>query len=224
MPTHTKQHGMRLLRRLSEKESQLLQEVFKACKVHLPKKADMIYWFNLYLNKEFRLDYRQRQAFHQWVNDIVREAHHDWPELHIISYNFVINPAGNQNFQPFHYDYKASTSNLFVPLTKITPRNALQFLPKPLERAKASRGIHNDELGSLEEIMEAEGCDAIEVSQLICHPFSLIQLFPHTPHRGISNGEDYDRVLFEVTVDDHYHDIKETTAFQYSTSKEAPIM
>ncbi len=40
----------------------------------------------------------------------------------------------------------------------------------------------------------------MQVSQLVCKPFSIVKLFPGVIHRGIANEESFDRVLFFVST------------------------
>ena len=61
------------------------------------------------------------------------------------------------------------------------------------------------------------------MAQLVCKPYALLRLLPDTPHRGIANGEDHDRVTFIVTVDDHDHALAETAHYKYSTEEYAPV-
>lgn len=212
--------GMDFLRRLEEHEERLLRAAFEETRVDGPGPASSIHWVNLYLNRAFTQDHAHRDLLHAWVLRIVAEAYATWPEVHVLAYGFKTNPAKNPHGQPFHVDYTTTSSNLFVPLTRITPRNATEFIRQPLTRAELD---HKAELGSLDDIFDAEGCDAVEIVQLVCRPYSLIRLLPNTPHRGIANGEDEDRIMFFVTVDDHYHPLAETPVFAYSTELYAPV-
>jgi hypothetical protein len=211
--------GMELIRRLDEHERLLLADAFDTCRPSMPQGERSIHWVNLYLNRAFTVEHRLRRALHDWVTRVVGEVYSEWPEVHLISYSFIVNPAGNPDGQPFHCDYTATSSNLFIPLTRVTARNALQFIRQRLSRARFDAKA---EFGSLEDILDAEEADAIEVVQLVCRPFSLVRLLPNTPHRGIANGEDYDRVMLCVTVDDHYHPLAETPHFKYSTQAYQP--
>src|SRR5689334_10705077 len=137
---------------------------------------------NLYLNRAFMVEHPLQRELHAWMTGNVAQLYSEWPETHVLAYGFITNPAGNPDGQPFHCDYGETSSNLFVPLTRVSLLNAAQFIRQPLTRAKLD---HKAELGSLEDILDAEGCDAIEVVQLVCRPYSLIRLLPNTPHRGI---------------------------------------
>jgi hypothetical protein len=211
---------MDVLRRLSDHEQRLVRAAFEATKASGPEPASTIHWVNLYLNHAFTVEHPFREELHAWVTRTVAEAYATWPEVHLLAYGFITNPARNPRTQPFHFDYTRTSSTLFVPLTRVTPENATEFIREPLRRARMD---HKAELGNLDQILEAEGCDAIEVVQVICRPYSLLRLRPDTPHRGIANREDYDRVMFIATVDDHDHELAETAHFQYSTEEYGAI-
>jgi hypothetical protein len=58
-------------------------------------------------------------------------------------------------------------------------------------------------------LLDDEGVTHMEVSQVVCKPFAILKLFPSIMHRGIANGEDYDRLLFFVSTNDTELDIGE---------------
>lgn len=216
----TVQRGMDLIRRLDEDEASLLRSAFEACQPAMPASERAIHWVNLYVNGELTVDHPSQAALHAWVTRTVAEIYADWPEVHLLSYSFVVNPAGNPEGQRFHWDYAPTSSNLLVPLTPVSVLNATQFIRRPLARA-APNGW--GEFGTAEDILDAEGWDAIEIAQLVHRPFTLARLLPGTPHRGIGNGGDYDRVMFCVTVDDHPHELVETVYYKYTTREYEPI-
>jgi hypothetical protein len=207
--------GMELLRRLDDDERRVLEETYRGYQKVAPRVDGKIYWSNLYVNREFTFDHPLRDELHEWVLRTVRDSYKDWPTVELIAYGFVTNPRGNTREQPFHIDYTRTLSTLYVPVTPLSPRNALQYLPQPLRRAweghlKETFGPLEEEFGSLEDILDAERCDGIEVAQLVARPFSLLRLLPDTIHRGIGNAEEYDRVMFFASADDHYHALPES--------------
>ena len=210
--------GMELVRVLNAEERALLTSAYEANAAKMPRGVPEIHWLNLYLNRAFTVENPLRDPLHAWVTRTVKEVYADWPEVHILSYGFITNPAGSTAGQLFHCDYTPTSSNLFVPMTPVTLLNATQFVRRPLERAKMN---DIDMIGTIEEIMDAEGLDAIEVSQLVCRPFCLVKLGQDTPHRGVPNRDTYDRLMLWVTVDDHYHPLKEKVAFKFIEDQEA---
>jgi hypothetical protein len=207
---------MEVIRRLDEDERKLLQAAFEACQPGMPKGTRSIHWVNLYLNGALTVDHPHCRALHDWMTRIIAEVYSDWPEVHLLTYSFIVNPAGSPEGQPFHVDYAPTCSNLFVPLTRVSLLNATQFIRQPLSRARLNESA---EFGTLEDILDAEGCDAVEVTQLVSRPFTLLRLLPGTPHRGIANGDDHDRVMFCATVDDHDHPLAETVYYKYSSEE-----
>jgi len=207
--------GIEMKRMLTPEEKQLMQDSYEFSK-HLAVPKDLkgeLYWLNYFVDGQFVIEFELRDAFHKWVIDTLNEIYYDWPEINIVSYGFIISPAGGTVDQRFHYDYTHTSSNLFVPLTKLTPLNATQFLRKPLT-------AHYEDiqwLGDAEDLMQKEG-RPIEIHQIIVPPYSLLQLLPGTPHRGIANRDNYTRLLFFCTVDRVQYKINETS---YSTKNDA---
>lgn len=208
--------GMCLLRRLTHAERELLESVHReyADSLHMP--AGIIHWLNLFLNGRPRLRHSLETPLHRWVLETVAEAYADWPKRFVLSYGLLVNPAGNTSYQPFHCDYSRTSSNLFVPLTRVTLLNATQYIRRSLPRTPVDPLLA---VGSLDDILDAEECGAIEVAQWVCRPFVLLRLNANTPHRGTPNLEAYDRVTFWITVDDHDHDLAETVHVKYSESE-----
>src|SRR5262245_28109601 len=117
---NNRRRGMEVIRRLDAAERQLLLDAYDACLANAPGGIRVIHWVNLYLNGAFTVDHPHRRALHAWVTRTVQEAYPDWPEVHLLAYGFNTNPAGNADGQPFHLDYTSTSSNLFVPLTRVS--------------------------------------------------------------------------------------------------------
>jgi len=207
--------GIDFRRLLSDDEKKLVTESFEASK-HLAVPKDIageLYWLNYYVDREFVVDFPLRDQFHEWVVRTLDEVYADWPEYHILSYGFIISPPRGTVDQRFHYDYTHTSSNVFIPLSKLTPLNATQYLREPLN-------AHYKDiqwLGDAEDLMLKEE-RPIEIHQVIVPPYSLLQLLPGTPHRGIANRDSYTRVLFFCTVDRKWYKINERS---YSTKNDA---
>jgi hypothetical protein len=218
--TMTSKRGMEILRRLDPAEASLLRDAFAACQPGMPASTRAIHWVNLYLNGALTVSHPSQRALHEWVTRTVADVYADWREVHLVTYSFIVNPAGNRDGQPFHCDYAPTSSNLFVPLTPVSVLNATQFIRQPLLRSVPNEKV---EFGTAEDILDAEGWDSLEVTQIVPRPFTLLRLLPGTPHRGIGNGADYDRVMFCVTVDDHPYELAESVYFKYSSHEHEPI-
>jgi len=48
--------------------------------------------------------------------------------------------------------------------------------------------------------LDFEKAKYLQISQIVCKPFAILKLFPGVSHRGIANGEDYDRGMFWITT------------------------
>jgi hypothetical protein len=118
--------------------------------------------------------------------------------------------------QKWHLDYTAETSNLFIPLTKMTCKNGTQYLRSPHGKIKSKTighgNITHPDVFNYQDphvLFDTEDTDHFEVCQVISQPFTIWKLFPECIHRGIANGEDYDRVMFFISTNDKPYDIQE---------------
>jgi len=200
------------LRPLNEKEIALIERVYKNVVSHeLLENSKELFWINVGLNGNIVTQHPDVLEFNNWVHDIVNEAFSTWKEKHILSYSFIINPKNSTVDQKFHCDYTYSSSNLFIPLTEVTTLNATQYIKTPLKNARMDE-LNN--FGTIEEIMEKEGVDALEIGQMVSKPFRLMKMHSFTPHRGIRNFDNFNRVIFCISVDNFYHELKEKTIFK----------
>eukprot|EP00300_Choanocystis_sp_HF-7_P023916 c25305_g1_i1.p1 GENE.c25305_g1_i1~~c25305_g1_i1.p1 ORF type:complete len:471 (-),score=82.34 c25305_g1_i1:57-1469(-) len=162
-----------------------------------------INWFNFYCNGSWHDE--RGKVLQPFVDSLLREFY-DTPRV-ILSFGFIISHANVPNALPqaWHYDYGPNVSNLFVPLSRITHRNATQYVrgrrPEPLPPSQ-----YYDDPDSL---LDAEGLDYVEMCQSITRPYAILRLFESVMHRGISNGEAEDRVLFFISTNDTFLDIGE---------------
>src|SRR5580692_6720665 len=100
-PTVTSKRGMEIIRRLDDDEASLLRAAFEACRPGMPASTRAIHWVNLYLNGELTVGHPSQRALHAWVTRTVAEVYADWPRAHLVTYSFIVNPAGNRDGQPF---------------------------------------------------------------------------------------------------------------------------
>src|SRR5262249_20604475 len=99
----------------------------------------------------------------------------------------------------WHIDYTMDYSTIFVPLTDVTPENALQYavLPGSMPRQAYEKAAANLDVVDLPALVRAGAW--VSVRQLLAKPFSVVKLDFGTIHRGIANTGSYDRVLFWVS-------------------------
>ena len=117
-------------------------------------------------------------------------------------YGFVINPVGSQT-QPWHIDYSLDYSTIFIPMSPLTPNNAMQYLvlPPSLPEATYAQATVDPDHINLDELLASDNC--VSVRQMLARPFAKLKLDFTTIHRGISNTGDSDRVVFWVSVKKH---------------------
>ena len=188
--------GIECIRMCSPTEQEFITQVHDEVG-ESPAEPGVLYWNNLFVNNSWKPEFKKsRSAMQEMVQRLLRECY-PGEKRYVRSLGFITSPAHAQKCQQWHYDYSAGSSNLFIPLTQVTHRNATQFVreQRPEETLPESQYFEdpyhylNDKTPSL------------EVSQLIARPFSLIKMFPSVMHRGISNGEDYDRIMFFLCSD-----------------------
>jgi hypothetical protein len=211
--------GVDFMRMCKPAEVTLLTDVLAQTKEHFPSvmaattvpggtgssasPGGAIVWFNLFHNGKFEAEYALRATLDMWVHDLLREF---YPKPRtILSYGFINSPRRGGSSQGWHYDYAPTVSNLFVPMTLVTHRNATQFvrgaLRTPMPESQYFPEPHT--------LLDDEGVTHMEVCQVVCKPFAILKLFMSIMHRGIANGEDYDRLLFFVSTNDTELDIGE---------------
>jgi hypothetical protein len=113
-------------------------------------------------------------------------------------YGFIVNPVGSRA-QPWHVDYTLDCSTLFIPLTRLTPENCLQYaiLPPEAPRSAVASALANLDVIALDPLVEA--CDYVSVRQLLARPFSIIKLDFGTIHRGVANTGGFERIMFWIS-------------------------
>lgn len=195
--TSNSNNGLKFIRMLTNKEIDLVKSTYESIK-HKIVRHNEVHWINLFMNNNQMIEYND-DTIHKWVLSLIKD--NNLP-THIISYGYIINPAHSVKNQDFHYDYTITSTNIFIPLTYVTPSNATQFITETLDKTSVDNNYYGDPI----KILTEEDVPFMEVKQLICKPFCMLQLMPQTPHRGIANTDNFDRIMFFLTVDhEPYH-------------------
>jgi phosphatidylglycerophosphate synthase len=199
--------GLVCMRGCTDEEINVLKDAWEQnkslCIMHESNEKE-IYWVNLFLDgiPHPKFSNAELQAkFHLFVSNLIEEMYTD--RRSIKSYGFIIAPKNGDKDQKWHIDYSSTCSNLFVPMTKLTHRNATQFIRHP---GGSMTALYPDESGKQvyadpHELLASEKTNYLEVSQVVSEPFVVLKLFPGCVHRGVANREDFDRVTFWVTTD-----------------------
>jgi len=194
--SHQRELGMKVLRMLTSEEQTLIQSVYESTKHTLLREAE-ITWTTLYPDSHL-VDFPQQKNLHEWVTSVISPLFQHIPSgtpLHT-SYGFLLNPSNSTKNQRWHEDYTSTAVTLMVPLTKVTQKNTTQYLNEYVKRE------YREKLLDTPDFLQVEGLESIVISQIICREYSLLQLLPGTVHRGIANGESWDRIVFWITVDE----------------------
>jgi hypothetical protein len=134
----------------------------------------------------------------RWARDLVNRVY-TGADVECDGYGFIINPVGSKA-QPWHVDYTMDYSMIFIPLSRLTPQNCLQYavLPPNAPAAAHAAVAANLDVVDLDALVEL--CDYVSVRQLLARPFSMLKLDFGTIHRGVANTGDFERVMFWISV------------------------
>lgn len=205
-------NGLDYMRDCTAAEIALLEQAYRQCRDRVPesealsgaRSGSAITWFNVYHGGAYGAAFALREPLTQWVHDLLREFYAA-PRA-VLSFGFIMAPRNGRESQQWHFDYAPSVSNLFIPMTVVTHRNATQFVRGALRRVGMPPSNY---FPDPHELFDGEGVSHMEVSQIISKPFTILKLAPSVLHRGIANGEETDRLLFFVSTNDVAIDIGE---------------
>ena len=169
----SEKHGIDFVRKLTTEEIQILTKSLENVNQYFPQNKTEITWLNLFFNQRFTVNHPEQQKLDQFVNQLIKD-NSPYQTNYTISYGFLINPAGSTKYQQFHFDYTTTSTNIFIPMTKVTFKNATQFLRKKMK----SKMDYWNNFGEIEDIMEKEDIDFLEISQIACKPFLVTKMHP----------------------------------------------
>jgi hypothetical protein len=159
-----------------------------------------VFWVNLCQTTggEPPLAIKHIEEVDAWARTLVT-THYPGDVVLLDGYGFITNPIGSKT-QPWHLDYNADYSTLFIPMTPLTPGNCFQYLelPSSLPQEKYAAATADPDRVDFEALVDS--AEWVSVRQLIARPFSIIRLNFGAIHRGISNSESFPRVVFWVSV------------------------
>lgn len=167
-----------------------------------------ISWINLFHSGKHAAFWAQhplKKDMDKWVRDLIVENFPNEKDRVILSYGFITAPKNGKIDQKWHLDYAETVSNLFVNMSEVTQKNATQFIRGPLKQPMPEDNYYPNP----NEIMNIEGASHLVLNQVISKPFNLFKLYPGVCHRGIGNGENYDRVLFFISTNPTPLDLNE---------------
>jgi hypothetical protein len=193
--------GIEHMRMCSDEERAFIKHSHDSL-IKKPHEDGLLYWNNLYINGEWLPSFPQWQRMSELVEQLLKE-NYPGQKRYLRSCGFITSPANSTRSQAWHYDYTVGTSNLFVPLTDTTHRNATQFVrgerPDPLPASQVphtcpcARPAHTSSQYFPEPktllSKDSENKDAVEMCQAVCKAYSILKMYPAVMHRGIQNGE-----------------------------------
>ncbi len=207
--------GIHAERQCTEAERRLLEACWQETEQRFAKSRpenSAIYWHNLYINQAQTTHSPVSDGVYDFVETLLTELYPREKRV-ILSYGFIISPANSSENQGWHFDYSPEVSNIFIPLTPVTQKNATQFIENILK----SEMSESNYFPPPAQLLEKEDRLTLKVSQVVSAPFVIMKLQPGTCHRGIRNQEEYDRILFFVSTNkDVFIDIGEKDTYSES--------
>src|SRR5262249_23332732 len=159
-----------------------------------------IFWINFWQRSGDKtpLEIDDATELDRWARELVAQAYVG-EDVEVDGYGFVINPV-NSKAQPWHVDYTMGYSTIFIPLSKLTTQNCVQYAVLSPDLPRAGRDAFAADLDviDLDALVEAGGY--VSVRQLLARPFSINKLDFGTIHRGVANTGDFERIVFWISV------------------------
>lgn len=210
---------------LAPAEQKLLTHAFHVLKAKMGMRYDAhvaareIFWLNIWQDEdEGETMSLNDEALETDLDRFCRDAIARYGEPHAVmdGYGFVVNPIGSKT-QVWHVDYSTDASAVWIPITRFTEKNAMQFVTLPegapdeaLERI--ARHVDEVDLDAL-----AADVPSFRVQQVVAQPFQVMTMGRGTIHRGITNTGDFERVAFYVSM----HFIRDWSTYPYAYDERA---
>ena len=159
-----------------------------------------IHWINLWQRSDpaGSLAVAGMDKLSIWSRELAT-LHYAGEDVEFDGFGFIVNPVGSA-MQLWHIDYARDYSTIFVPLTALTPQNAMQYLvlPDSIPTEVVARATADYDRVDFEDLVAH--ADYVSVRQLVTKPFSIFRLDFGVIHRGITNAETSPRVMFWLSV------------------------
>lgn len=201
--------GMAVLGRLGEAQQVMLTECVGDLRERLSAEwlasaaKREIFWVNLWQKYDTAetIDARNKAAILLWCRQLGLDRFAG-EKAELDGFGFIVNPIGSST-QPWHLDYTQHYATIFIPLTRLTPENSVQYIWLPA----TVRETFEEQLGKNPDAVDFDALAAetnvVNVRQLIAPPFSMIRMDFGTIHRGVANTGDFDRIMFFASYTRH---------------------
>ena len=158
------------------------------------KAEGRIFWINIWQRSrpEEQMCIEGVEELDRWARDIVAQ-HYAGEGVELDGYGTIINPVGSHP-QEWHIDYASDYSTIFIPMSPLTPENAMQYAVLPDPPAE----FDDPDLVDISALSNARPW--ISIRQLIAPCWSMLRMDFGAIHRGIANTGSFDRHMFWVSV------------------------
>ena len=200
------QDGFEFLGTVPQAQQELLSTILEETTRILQTRWDeslaqkQIFWVNLWQRsgEGKKLGVARIDELDAWVRQLTKSIYAG-EDIILDGYGFIVNPTGTKS-QPWHIDYALDYATLYVPMSPLTPDNAIQYvvLPPTLSADAYARATTDRDHINFDELLRHS--DFVSVRQMLASPFSITKMDFGTIHRGIANTGDFDRTLFWISV------------------------
>jgi hypothetical protein len=157
------------------------------------KAEGKIFWINICQGSggSQKMPLNRVEELDTWARSVV-DRHYAGEDIVLDGYGLIVNPIGSLT-QEWHLDYTRDYSTVLIPMSELTPENAVQYLviPSPVD-------VENPDRVDLNRI--ARSAAWVSVRQLLAPEWSLLRMGFGAIHRGIGNTGSFDRTMFWISV------------------------
>lgn len=198
--------GIQHLGSVRQCDQALLQSVLAQAQAKLaePWKAGIatkkVFWVNLWqaTDNSEAIAIEGAAELDLWVKQIVAACYPS-EELALDGYGLTINPPGSRA-QAWHIDYAADYSVIFIPMTRLTPANAIQHVVLPRSRPDDIYREATKNLDSVDLDLLVDACEWVSIRQTLAPPFGILKLDFGTIHRAPANTGTEERIMFWISA------------------------
>ncbi len=198
--------GFELVGTVPPAQQELLAEIFESTVRLLQPQWEaslarqQIFWVNLWQRsgEGRKLGVARIDELDAWVRQLMN-SFYTGQDIALDGYGFMVNPTGTKS-QPWHVDYALDYATLYIPMSPLTPDNAIQYLvlPPTLPADSYDRAMRDLDHVNFDKLLQHS--EVISVRQMLAPPFSIMKMDFGTIHRGVGNTGNFDRTLFWISV------------------------
>lgn len=192
-------------------------ERFAAAYPNLP--TDAIYYSTFYAHAQPPRLFNEEA---EWLSATLQELTqtvYGAAARRILTAGFIESPRSGRR-QPWHFDYRGKTENIFVPLVPLTQENGTEYVDwaEPNSGpAELARLVEIIEPGEIEDLASLPDLSPHAVRRAEAEPFEILRMPYYLLHRGTPTNGPQVRRMFFIATTPHFD-------FDLSEADKAPIV